>query len=156
MKKTLKCFIILSLLLCLGACAPKRNDYSEFKILNPQGWAYGDTLVYDVTHGDSILVGDLYLSLRHTNDYLYSNLWLEVTFSDSNKIKYIDTLNIKLADVYGNWSGKGVGISFQKQILVKRRLSHVKGKAVNVRHIMRTDTLRGIELLGIDFVGKED
>lgn len=153
--KTLKFFIILFLVLCLGACAPKRNDYSEFKNLNSDGWAYNDTVTFNVTHADSIAEGDLYLSLRHTTDYLYSNLWLEVTFTDSNNLKYTDTLNIILADIYGNWTGKGAGISYQKQVLLKRNLSHVAAQPVNVRHIMRTDTLCGIELLGIDFVGKE-
>ena len=152
--RIIKLMNIICLALCLGACSPKHNDYSEFKTLDLGGWAYGDTLTYNVEHQDSIAEGDLLLAIRHTNNYLYQNLWLEVRFTDANRLHYTDTLNIILADVYGRWNGKGIGISFQKQVLLKRNLRHAKGSPVKVRHIMRTDTLREIELVGIDFVQK--
>lgn len=156
MKQALKLINIICLTLCLGACSPKHNDYSEFKTLDLEGWAYGDTLTYNVEHQDSIVEGNLFLALRHSNDYLYQNLWLEVQFTDADKLRYTDTLNIILADVYGRWNGKGIGVSYQKQVLLKRNLRHANGCPVTVRHIMRTDTLREIELVGIDFVQKAE
>ena len=152
MKLFFKSFIIFMMSLCLSACAPKRNDYSEFSSIDAKGWAYGDTISFTVTHADSIASGDLILSLRHTDEYLYSNLWLLVSYTDDQNHRFNDKININLADVYGNWTGKGTSISFQKQIVVKKGLRHVCGQQVKVAHIMRTDTLGGIELLGIDFV----
>lgn len=144
------------MIVCLGACASKRNDFSDFRNIDDLGWQYGDTLVFMPVHQDSIVTGDLFVSLRHTNDYLFSNLWIEACYSDADGRHFVDTLEITLADVYGNWSGKGVGVSFQKRVPLHRSLHHVTGSPVCVRHIMREERLKDIELIGIDFEQTEE
>ena len=75
---------------------------------------------------------------------------VEVEFSDNCNIKH-DTVNIPLSDRYGRWLGKGIGASFQTTDTVATLL-HASGSEVRIRHMMRCDTLRGINQLGIFFV----
>ena len=57
----------------------------------------------------------------------------------------------RLADVYGRWHGQGFGASYQFSRPFNTGVTLVRGDSVTVRHIMRVDTLRGIEQIGIKF-----
>ena len=71
-------------------------------------------------------------------------------FTDNGKTVH-DTVDIPLSDRYGRWLGKGIGSSFQTTDTVATLL-HASGSEVRIRHMMRCDTLRGINQLGIFFV----
>lgn len=147
--------ISTAILLCLGACVPGHNDYSRFHNIPDTGWKYNDTITFIPETKDSISSGLLTLALRHSNDYLYSNLWVEVSYLTESGQK-ADTMNIALADIYGHWYGKGLGTSFQIQDTVSTSYRMVKGSPIKVRHIMRTDTLHDIEQVGIIFISSDN
>lgn len=63
--------------------------------------------------------------------------------------KRVDTLNIELADVYGRWHGTGFGPSYQYETPVGVPLPLGDTSRISVRHIMRVDTLVGVEQIGI-------
>ena len=145
-------FILFTL--CLGACTPGHNDYSDFKNIDPKGWAYADSLNFKVDI-DSASTGNLSLALRHDNNYGYSNLWLEVSHRIDSTTVDRDTLNITLADIYGRWNGKGIGTSFQIETIVSTDYQLAKDDSIQVRHIMRIDTLEGISQIGLLFRSNE-
>ncbi len=147
---------ILIMLLCLGACAPGHNDYSQFHNIPNEGWCYNDTLIFSPKPTDSTATGLMTLALRHSNDYIYSNIWVEVGYNTTNGHQKIDTLNILLADIYGRWYGKGLGASFQIQDTISPDMQIAKDSPITVRHIMRTDTLLGIEQVGLIFTSNDD
>jgi len=131
----------------LGGCSPSDTPCSRYTAVPRDGWRYGDTITFVPEHpGDSVKTADMVLSLRHTPDYPYSNVWLEVTVAEPPRR---DTVNVPLCDKYGHWYGNGIGVSYQLSHTVARGVSHVTGTPVTVRHIMRADTLTGIEQLGI-------
>lgn len=138
-------------LIGLSGCKMGHNDYSHFHNIDINGWAYGDTLIYNFTPKDSVVTGDLTLSLRHTNDYIYSNIFLEVTLSDSTSSQ-CDTLAITLADNFGRWHGRGIGTDFQISDTIASGTTLHKPINIAVRHIMRDDVLKEIEQIGISFV----
>lgn len=145
---------ILTVLLCLGACVPGHNDYSEFKNIPVEGWCYNDTLTFTPGIADSVADGMLTIAVRHSGDYIYSNLWMEVRYTDGDNEK-TDTLNIVLADIYGHWHGHGLGASFQMSDTVSTSCRITRNTPVKVRHIMRADTLRAVEQVGIIFLSDE-
>lgn len=145
--------IIVLVTLLLGACGSGKRDYSRWDHLPAKGWAYGDTislLPVDTTlsDNDSIVTGALEVALRHSSDYPYSNLWLEVTYH-SERHMMRDTLDITLADVYGRWLGSGFGASYQQSVLINPSAVIDVTRPVMVRHIMRVDTLQGIDQVGV-------
>lgn len=130
-----------------------QNDYSVYHSIDDNGWQYGDTLVYEFVPRDSMVCGDITLSLRHTNDYIYSNIFLEVTVADSLSIMR-DTLAITLADDFGRWYGRGIGTDFQVSDTVARNTTLRRPVKIGVRHIMRDEVLGNVEQVGISFVEK--
>ncbi len=139
------------MVIAMSSCSGSRNESSGFCNVDGDGWSYGDVMTFNPCHDDSIAVGDIVVMLRHGNDYLYRNLWLEVTTEDDD-VTRTDTVNIEMCDVYGDWYGGGIGARFQLADTVLRHVRHRSGSPVRVRHIMRVDTLRGIEQVGVAFI----
>lgn len=131
-----------------GCTSP--GDFSHYTEVPPEGWAYGNALDFDTGREDSLSRGDLEVSLRHNIDYPYSNLWLEICYNNNGR-QTVDTVNIPLADVHGRWYGRGFGASRQAEAVVATDVSPLSGAPVKVRHIMRVDTLRGVEAVGVYF-----
>lgn len=152
-----KLYIFTALLtLCLGACAPGQNDFCEFRQLPEKGWAYGDTLCFTPLFADSTLSAMPVIALRHNNAYPYSNLWLELTRTGADSTSVIcDTVNVRLADIYGRWEGHGFGASYQFTDTLSTVAPVSNRQTITVRHIMRVDTLHDIEQIGILFVSTE-
>lgn len=145
--------IILPLLLHLSACTHTHRQYTAWHPLPPAGWAYGDTLhlnPLDTTlHGnDTTLTRPLSLTIAHTNGYPYANLWLEITYRGPHTA-YRDTLNLRLADNYGRWLGQGIGTTYQHTYTITPAANLDLRHPIDIRHIMRLDTLRGLDAIGI-------
>lgn len=139
--------------LVITACGDGQRDYSRWDNIPAAGWAYGDTLRLlpaDTTlyGNDSIVARPLTLGIVHSGDYAYSNLWLEVTYHGRSHL-YRDTVNITLSDVYGRWLGKGFGSEYQREVALSPQADIDLTREVEVRHIMRIDTLRHITRIGI-------
>lgn len=135
------------------SCSDGVRDYSRWADLPREGWAYGDTLSLtlvdtSLVENDSLVRRPLSLGLMHTNDYPYSNLWIEVTYHGDG-MYYRDTVNVTLADVYGRWLGSGFGANYQHLIELNPRADIDLTRPVLVRHIMRVDTLRGLDRVGV-------
>lgn len=155
MRQTKKLTISLLMLaaVSLAACDYNPNDYSCFSAIDPsQGWEYGTTLVYIPEIEDSTANGTLTLMVRHNNDYPYSNLWLELSgLSREGQKLMCDTFCIELADVYGNWLGKGSGATFQRIDTLYRNFNLTDGAPLRLRHVMRADHVTGLEQVGLIF-----
>ncbi len=131
----------------LAACVDSRNAYSEYHQLDSAGWRYDDAAIFTPEHADSLCEGPVVVALRHDSTYPYTDVWLEVSSEATGRC---DTLDIPVVDEYGNWLGSGIGASFQLSDTVGKLL-HPSGTPITVRHIMRTDTLRGINQVGLFF-----
>lgn len=134
------------------------NYFSAFKSPADTRWVYDDHAVFmPDTLRDSVSTGGmLLLSVRHTNGYPYRNLWLELSWPDDKDSIRTDTINVILADVYGNWNGKGMGVSWQHTDTISKNYTLVRRRPMTLRHIMRSDTLEGIEQIGLIYLPPEE
>ena len=147
---------LIAAIVCLilaASCGRGGRDYSRWTSIPAEGWAYGDTLALtpaDTTlnDNDSLVRRALRLGLVHTSAYPYANLWLEVTYRGGAAI-HRDTVNLTLADIYGRWLGKGFGSFYQCEAVLDTDTEIDVTQPVLVRHIMRVDTLRNIDRIGI-------
>ncbi len=142
--------VILAALVLSCGCKPSDPD-GDFTAVNAEGWAYGDTLGFVLQTADSIWSGDIAVAVRHTAAYPYSNVWLEVSYPAGDSV-IADTLNIILADEFGNWRGRGLGLSFLQLDTVIHGLTVNTPAPINLRHIMRTDLLTDIEQIGLIYI----
>lgn len=146
-----KLFALIILTLCLGACLSRHNDYSDFSNLPNSKWKYNDTIIFTPVITDSVSEGHLSLAIRHDNQYIYSNIWVEVSYLSPDSVLQCDTMNIQLADIYGKWQGKGIGASFQIENTISDNHSLCNNRPIKIRHIMQADTLHGVSQVGILF-----
>lgn len=145
----------LAVVIALTAgCKRRVNDFAEFADISPDGWMYGDVVEFNPEPGDSVCHGSLVLSVRHTNLYLYSNLWLEITIADSLSTR-VDTVGVTLADPMGNWQGRGIGTDFEAVDTLDADITLHRPVRLSVRHIMRDDCLDDIERIGLTFSSAE-
>ena len=89
----------------LLSCNPK-PFYEEFVSL-PQSWNSSNILHFDVNISDTTTAHQVYISVRNTGKYEYSNLYLFVTAHSPNGNVVRDTVEIILADERGKWLGRG-------------------------------------------------
>lgn len=130
------------------------NRFSAFADIPESGWLYSEPVEFvpDTLRDSTVADGRLYVSVRHGQEYLYRNLWLEVSYADTDSSRRCDTLDIELADIAGRWTGRGMGLSMEVLDSVPGSYPLAVRRPLRVRHIMRIDTLAGIERIGVVYV----
>lgn len=164
MRKLVYIALLMLLATAAGCNVPDMESDARatfFGAVPAQGWLYSMPLEFEADSlSDSIVSGPLVLTLRHAADYPYRNVWLEVEQAHSERVadtaserivRHVrrDTFEMMLADPFGRWYGRGMGASMRLTDTVAPHYSLRRGATLNIRHIMRTDTLPGIEQVGL-------
>lgn len=145
--------IVILLALFVAACSVPQEQGS-FVSVGADGWRYGDTVSHIVVPRDSadtLVTGTVAIAVRHTDAYGYANIWVEVSWLGADSLRR-DTFDVRLADEYGRWLGTGIGVGFQKVDTLLRGVKVRAEQPLEVRHIMRVDTLPDIEQIGLIFI----
>lgn len=83
--------------------------YSEYADINEDGWEISDSACFDVQVDDTTRLFNLYVEVRNSIDYSYSNLFLFVNTTFPDGSVSCDTMELPLADPTGAWLGKHSG-----------------------------------------------
>jgi len=97
--------LIIVVLLCLSC--NRQMVFEEFRSFQDQTWNNNDILHFNVNISDTTIAHNVFVSVRNTGKYEYSNIYLFVTAHSPNGSMVRDTLEITLADERGKWLGKG-------------------------------------------------
>jgi gliding motility-associated lipoprotein GldH len=151
-RNTLACKVaiattILSAALC--ACSDLGSEHTEWRDIDLPGWRYGQVLTFNAD-SDSVDVQRVVMSVRHTDEYEYANLWVELSYASGDTV-VADTFNIALADAFGKWYGTGTGLSYQQTDTLTPRRRVNLGSPLRVRHVMCVDTLQNIDQIGVSY-----
>lgn len=141
------------MLLVAGLCSCRNKEvaFYSFNHLSPDGWDKQEIQTFLPEIEDTLSLYDIDISLRYTNDYAYSNLWLFVGYTDEEGRACTDTLECRLADVYGKWYGSGWGASYQQVIPFKKQFRFPQSGEYrfSVQQGMREDVIRHIDDIGL-------
>ncbi len=142
---------IAVMVLCVTACQRKPvMATSSFVNLPAAGWMASAPLSFTPAYGDSSVAYDLILAVRHSNGYRYRNLSLVADVIDDHATASRKTLDISLADEFGNWSGGGFGSLYQATVPLASGVTPQQARHVVVWHTMAgCDTLLGLVNVGI-------
>lgn len=138
--------LILVAILCLTACS-MRTLYTESFDMPSEQWHKDSVLTFSTLQYESDNLHDVYVTIRHTRNYPYQNLWLFVEKPNGQR----DTLEFFLADDRGVWLGNHVGRYIEMPCLIDQgyRLP-VEGRYTwKVWQGMREEQLRGISSVGL-------
>jgi gliding motility-associated lipoprotein GldH len=116
-----------------------------------EGWHYRDIVSFEAEVNDTTSLHNLYINVRNTTDYGYSNfyLFLNIEFPDGTTLR--DTIECILAQRNGQWSGKGFGKIRSNSFLFRTNVWFPQpGNYVfRMEQAMRTELLEGIADIGL-------
>ena len=157
MKELFKCkrlfrkglILLFAASLCM-AC-DKQTVYHTFQSLPTEGWQQKDTLFFDVMIPDSTTLYYISVEVRNRNDYPYQNLPLLICCDnpEAQNIKR-DTLELRLADSGGIWSGSGWGGLYQSTVSAGfLRIGKAGEYCFKITYLLPDEVLPGVNDVGI-------
>ena len=146
---------IATLMVLLCCSCSDGTIFHGYETLSPEGWAREQVLSYEVEVDSLNNSCDISLELTYNNDYPYSNLYLFVSANDTIGTQiFSDTLNVTLADEFGQWIGDGWGGVYQQIVDYKPSYQFPTSGAYNisVKQGMRDNPIMGIERVGVRII----
>ncbi len=119
--------------------------------IGDQNWTYNNRVATDFVITDASLAYNLYLNLRVTPDYKYSNIFVLIHQTGPDKKTSTTRFEFTLADKDGEWYGNGTGNLYSYQIPFKTNYKFpAKGKYhVEIEQNMRDNPLRQVSDAGL-------
>ena len=149
--------IIISLLLTIGC--DSAAVYDEYQSI-PNQWHKDSIADFNFKAPDTLNPYNLFLNLRNTNDYKFSNLFLIVELNYPNGKAFKDTLEYKMAKANGEFLGSGFSDIKENKLWYKGYDSLFKftengDYSVHIQHAMRKNgDVNGIlHLEGVTDIG---
>jgi len=145
-----KVFVVLLMVVLLPSCG-SRDVYNQYESFADSNWHFDNACRFAVDIKDTSLNYNVYVNIRHTENYPFQNLWLFVESTGADSLQKSDTLELLVADIYGKWQGAGSASLFQLAVplSVSRRFSVPGEYKYELRHGMRDTVLVGIKNIGI-------
>lgn len=138
----------------LFACADDVVYQSDIPL--PQtGWSrdYKPEFAFDIS--DTVNQHNVYIDVRHTGDYAFSDLFLFIDLTGPGGRTARDTVECLLADPTGRWLGKGTGFIFSDRVQAKvlyklnNRFPAAGRYTMKLEQAMRVEPLSDVIDIGI-------
>ena len=142
------CILLIGI---ISACNDKNVVIDTNHEIVKHNWSYVDKVKIPVTISNTAKIYSIYLNLRHSGDYKYSNIFILVhQISPKGKVT-TERKEIKLANPDGEWLGKGSGNLYSYQILFQKQIkfSDVGKYQFELEQNMRDNPLREVVDVGL-------
>lgn len=150
-----KAAILLLLVITLISCDNNRV-YDNYQTLT-NGWNINEPIQFEISDVDSITPHNVFITLRNTNAYKYSNLFLITRMDFPNGKQLTDTLEYTMATPEGEWLGTGFNDVKENKLWYKEgvRFRESGAYTFSIKHAVRKNgSITGDERLeGITEVG---
>ena len=148
--------VLLMILWLIGSC---QSDviYNEYQSISKAEWAQDHVIAFEISMQDSLSPYNIFINLRNTKTYGFSNLFLITQMTFPNQTIVVDTLEYEMTDVNGRFLGSGFSDIKENKLFYKENIRfHQKGKYfLQIQQAMRKrNEVPGINPLhGISDVG---
>ena len=144
----------LSLLICLtffNACNYDTILYDNFTDIKGSKWSAEDTLSFEFDIPDNDFLYNVYLNLRITNDYKYSNIYLQSSLTASFEPAKFERKHVLLATPDGKWFGTGNGKIITLQLPLYKDVNFKEPTTYKIQlcQEMRDALLENVSSIGI-------
>ncbi|WP_419700420.1 gliding motility lipoprotein GldH [Mucilaginibacter sp. NFX135] len=153
MKRALKTFCTITgvlLITVLAGCSDANSVMDNNNAISDHNWSYVNRIKFDCKINDESAAYNLYLNLRVTDNYKYSNLFVLIYETSPDKKVKITRYEVKLAGKDGEWFGKGSGNLYSYQVPFK---TNVKFPAKGNYHFEIEQNMRDNPLHEVSDVG---
>ncbi len=143
---------VLSLagILMFSSC-DKSRVFEDNVMIEKDAWYINNKPSFYIDIQDTVSKHNLYLNLRNTGNYKYSNLFVLLTIQGPGSKAETNRFEFRLAEHDGKWLGTGLGDMYSNRILMIENM-HFPKKGVysfSLEQNMRDNPLQGIEDVGI-------
>lgn len=141
---------ILGIFFLFSACEHTLS-YEKYMPVAGRSWNSSQKLFFPVEIKDTSVLYNIYVNVRNTDDYPFSNLWLTIgTKFPANQL-FEKRINLTLADSTGKWTGRPEGDLYDEQILIQQNAYfQTPGTyTFSLEQIMRQDPVPGILAVGL-------
>ncbi len=148
--KLAKIGLAVALLFGLLSCDGNKI-FEENQGFENNTWLSEDVKTFSFNVTDTISPINLFVNLRTTTDYAYSNIYVFLYSEFPNGTSDKDTLEFLLAQSDGKWLGDNTGtvVEFRGQIAAGGRFSVAGDYTFKLQHAMREESLP--EIIDIGF-----
>ncbi|MCA5005388.1 gliding motility lipoprotein GldH [Sphingobacterium bovistauri] len=143
------------LLFSLGSCMDN-SSFEENKVIANRSWDYAQIPTFSVKIKDNKAKYDVLISVRHTNQYDFSNLFILLHEKGKGLLDTAYRKEIKLAELDGKWTGKSSGSLYETQYLAKENFTFpdTGTYTFSIEQNMRVNPLTEISDVGIKLLKK--
>jgi gliding motility-associated lipoprotein GldH len=146
----IKLLLIILLTGMIISCDSARI-FEENVVVEKGIWNVKNKMKFEVPISDIQLRYNVYINVRNSPEYPYSNLFLFLNtgFPDGKMTR--DTIELTLADYDGRWLGSGIGsMKFSRFLLQKGvQLKQTGNYRFEFEQAMRVNELKGIRDIGL-------
>ncbi len=148
-KMLLMAFPALLVLLFTGCTDPNSVIDTNTSIEN-HNWSYANKIKYAVKVDDATIPYNVYVNLRVTGDYRYSNIFVLLR-RGGPKLNALTRFEIKLANPDGQWLGQGSGnlYSYQVPVITDFKFPQTGTYQFEIEQNMRDNPLHEVSDVGL-------
>ena len=145
------CFLVF----LLSACY-QNSIYEKNISINDQLWFHRQIPEFKVHSVDTNENFDIFINLRHSSTYKYSNLSLIIDKIDPLNQETTYRIKLQLAEPDGRWKGVGTGniLSYQVPFLKDSHFSDTGIYTFKIKQNMNINPLPGVLDVGIQLLNK--
>jgi gliding motility-associated lipoprotein GldH len=138
------------LMLLMAGCTDPNSVLDDNKSIDNHNWSYANKIIYPVKIDDAAIAYNIYVNLRVTGDYRYSNIFVLVRRSGP-KLNALTRFEIKLANKDGQWLGQGSGnmYSYQVPIITDFKFPDKGTYRFEIEQNMRDNPLHEVSDVGL-------
>ncbi|HVW95714.1 MAG TPA: gliding motility lipoprotein GldH [Mucilaginibacter sp.] len=151
MKRGLILIILLSSGLLLNSCTDKNAVIDQNLPVPDHNWTYLNRFKFSFKIDDEKAGYKLYMNLRVTGDYKYSNIFVLISQTGPGIKKAVKRYELKLANKDGQWLGEGTGnlYSYQEPFLVNHHFPAKGTYTFYIEQNMRDNPLKEVSDVGL-------
>ena len=143
-------FILIVITIAFFSCS--NNEVFNKSVNLPDSlWNYKDTLTFDFDISETNKTYNVFIQLKNTDNYKYSNLFIFSEINGPKNESIIDTLQCIICDQKGKWFGEKTSNLWYNKLMFRKRIRFPeKGKyKFSFVQAMRNDNLKDIVNFGV-------
>lgn len=151
MKLFNRALLLLAVVPFFSACIDNDAIVDTNHAIIGSNWSYINKVKIPVQIADESAEYSLFINLRHTGDYKYSNIFLLIHQVGPEGKRITERKEFKLANPDGEWLGSGSGNLYSYQLPYKEALKFSKkgNHVFEIEQNMRDNPLKEITDVGI-------
>ena len=125
--------------------------FEKFESFPKNEWHVSKQPTFSFEVKDTTSLYHIYFVIRHTDAYMYNNIWVNITTQSPSGTKQTQLVNIKLADNANGWLGAGMDDIFDSRIKITKAPVSLKAGLYQytIAQAMRDEPLAAVLSAGI-------